>query len=649
MNTTYRVVIGGLKEGFSKDQVNANLANLFKTTVDKLPDISEGSNLVVKKSLDLTAAQKYQLLLEKQGCKCVIETEVDIEVSLDQPQELSTETTSNTISRKDSKFCRNCGYELPISAKFCRSCGSAQTEKKTEHSIAQKNYKQSDTVTAAEKNSHKQTNTVTTIEKHSNAMFIVVACLVAIVIAVIGYVIWTKNKSLENSPSANIEKPQSGMPDNARALKDLFGIEGTGEPIKTGAGELNSVWHHQDFKYGKNNMHVFFVKTQATDLETGQVRDCHACAPLISAITYKQVDDKWVLVSKNSKFIELGQWGDTPDIKGKLEELKIGPDNTAYLIDSGFMNQGESVMNKVMFSYDTTSGWREIGSLETSGGNGGGAMEDSHFYSYEGKVTSRIGKNPNYYDIVVVMTGTEPDYSDNAARPIKKADNVVYIYNGVTYEKEKISNSTVPNVVAPIINPQATVDGSIPNEFHGTWATESICQQLKAGGESDSSVEITSNRINRYEQYCTLTKPLTIANKTVKSSAGIDVYKTTCAACHASGLMGSPVTGNKDQWQKRIGQGRDVLVKNAINGIRLMPKRGGNVRLSDSDVESAVVYMANQSGANFNEVATKSDNLFSGEFSCNQEGSTTTESISLVLQSDGKLKGLFDNTLIKCN
>lgn len=61
MNTTYRVVIGGLKEGFSKDQVNANLANLFKTTVDKLPDISEGSNLVVKKSLDLTAATSPRL------------------------------------------------------------------------------------------------------------------------------------------------------------------------------------------------------------------------------------------------------------------------------------------------------------------------------------------------------------------------------------------------------------------------------------------------------------------------------------------------------------------------------------------------------------------------------------------------------------
>lgn len=637
MNKTYRVVIGGLKEGFSKDQVNINLANLFKTTIEKLPDISSESNYVVKKNLDKETAEKYQSAIEKQGCKCLIEPEVDVKISLDDPLELPPEIPSDVGVLKTTKFCRNCGYELPVSAKFCRGCGSLQPKKVTEQPTTQENYK--------------QFNIGTATEKKYNTMFVVVACIVAIVIGGIGYIIWTKNGSptshVSTSTSVDVEKYQSGIPDNARALKDLFGIESSGEPVKTGTGELNAVWFHQDFKYGKNNMYVFFVKTQNTDLETGQVESCHACAPSISTVTYKQAGDKWVLASKNSKFIHLGQFGDTPEIKGKLEELKIGPDKTAYLIDSGYMNQGESVMHKEMFAYDE-SGWRSIGLVETSGSNTVNEG-DPNGYSYDGKITTRIGKNQNYYDIVVVMTGTTPAYTGNSAQPTQKAENIVYIYNGIIYEQEKVSNPVATKAEASSVSQQLTVTDTIPKEFHGTWAVDSVCQQLKAGKESDSIAEITSNNINRYEQYCVLSKSIKASINPAKSSNGTDVYKSTCAACHASGLMGAPAVGNKDQWKQRIDQGRDVLVANAINGIRLMPKRGGNVKLSNVDIESAVVFMANQSGANFNEVAVKPNSLFSGEFSCNQEGSTATQSISLTLQSDGKLTGLFDNSLIKCN
>ncbi|MDA0669848.1 MAG: c-type cytochrome [Proteobacteria bacterium] len=86
------------------------------------------------------------------------------------------------------------------------------------------------------------------------------------------------------------------------------------------------------------------------------------------------------------------------------------------------------------------------------------------------------------------------------------------------------------------------------------------------------------------------------------ASGSIDAKKiiaANCAMCHEGGLMGSPKIRNAEQWAPRIAQGKDTLVLNAINGIRQMPARGGNAKLSDEEVAAAVIDMANASGANF--------------------------------------------------
>jgi cytochrome c5 len=81
--------------------------------------------------------------------------------------------------------------------------------------------------------------------------------------------------------------------------------------------------------------------------------------------------------------------------------------------------------------------------------------------------------------------------------------------------------------------------------------------------------------------------------------SGDQVYQQNCLACHASGAMGAPMLGDKAAWGPRIAQGKDTLVKHAIEGIRMMPARGGNAALSDEEVASAVTYMANEAGAGF--------------------------------------------------
>lgn len=87
--------------------------------------------------------------------------------------------------------------------------------------------------------------------------------------------------------------------------------------------------------------------------------------------------------------------------------------------------------------------------------------------------------------------------------------------------------------------------------------------------------------------------------------SGEDVFKSTCAACHQTGVAGAPKVGDKAAWGPRIKQGLPALIASATKGKGAMPPKGGNASLSDDDVTRAIVYMANQAGANFKEPAAK--------------------------------------------
>jgi cytochrome c len=81
--------------------------------------------------------------------------------------------------------------------------------------------------------------------------------------------------------------------------------------------------------------------------------------------------------------------------------------------------------------------------------------------------------------------------------------------------------------------------------------------------------------------------------------AGKGVYDKACQACHTSGVAGAPKTGDRSAWVDRIGQGMDTLNDHAINGYQgangVMPAKGGNMSLSDSDVMNAVAFMVESS------------------------------------------------------
>ena len=85
------------------------------------------------------------------------------------------------------------------------------------------------------------------------------------------------------------------------------------------------------------------------------------------------------------------------------------------------------------------------------------------------------------------------------------------------------------------------------------------------------------------------------ATTAVDHSAGEAVYKSSCFACHDSGVAGSPKIGDKAAWAARIAAGSDIMYASAIKGKGAMPAKGGNMSMSDADVKAAVDYMAAES------------------------------------------------------
>ena len=81
---------------------------------------------------------------------------------------------------------------------------------------------------------------------------------------------------------------------------------------------------------------------------------------------------------------------------------------------------------------------------------------------------------------------------------------------------------------------------------------------------------------------------------------GEQVYQAQCSACHANGVVGAPKLADAAAWGPRVKTGYDMLLTSALKGKNAMGAQGGG-EYSDVEIGRAVVYMANQGGAKFDE------------------------------------------------
>ena len=90
---------------------------------------------------------------------------------------------------------------------------------------------------------------------------------------------------------------------------------------------------------------------------------------------------------------------------------------------------------------------------------------------------------------------------------------------------------------------------------------------------------------------CSKTEP---EPEEITPSIGEQVFNGTCKVCHAQGINGAPILGNKKMWQSRITKGVPTLIEHATNGFGLMPAKGGNTSLTDEEISAAVNFMVSK-------------------------------------------------------
>ena len=87
--------------------------------------------------------------------------------------------------------------------------------------------------------------------------------------------------------------------------------------------------------------------------------------------------------------------------------------------------------------------------------------------------------------------------------------------------------------------------------------------------------------------------------------SGEEIVKEVCAACHQAGVANAPKLGDKAAWAPRLKLGLDGMLQSVIKGKGAMAARAGT-SLSDQELASATVFMANQAGGRLKEPAAKS-------------------------------------------
>jgi hypothetical protein len=182
-------------------------------------------------------------------------------------------------------------------------------------------------------------------------------------------------------------------------------------------------------------------------LPNNEQYDCHACAPILGAISFIRKGDRWIIENEDKSVAVTGSYGEPPNI----QLVRLGPDKFGILFDSTYSQSGFTTSHRFILSgfmgkfaevFSSTMGEDARGSCDSD--------DDSRCnWAYGVKMDFEPGNNPAYFDMKLVTSGRKLNDKDM----IVNADETsVYAFDGETYKE--VRRSAGPSM------PENSVKGS---------------------------------------------------------------------------------------------------------------------------------------------------------------------------------------------
>ena len=131
-------------------------------------------------------------------------------------------------------------------------------------------------------------------------------------------------------------------------------------------------------------------------------------------------------------------------------------------------------------------------------------------------------------------------------------------------------------------------------------ASAAMFALLMGGINFATADEAIANRIKPYGSVCLASQECATEVAGAAPAAGAAgrsgeaVYGQFCTACHGSGILDAPKTGDTAVWEARLNAAGDLdaLTLSAITGVGAMPPKGTCGNCSDDEIKAAIEHMA---------------------------------------------------------
>jgi hypothetical protein len=221
----------------------------------------------------------------------------------------------------------------------------------------------------------------------------------------------------------------------------------------------------------------------------GQDYSCHACPPLISGFLFAHKDDKWFVDISEQRIGVSSSWGKPP----MATLVQVGPDRHAIVFSDSDMAQG--------YSSSTDSIWvpvdavfqQAINITTESDDDGGCEMAGTGCYQYRTTYSFGPGRNRDWFDLRVSVTGTEP--IGDTVVPVSTVTNYVF-------DKGKYNATSPPQDTSGI--------ESLLHAWVDTWKREDLEGHMQCYGpvlevyfrkHNISSNEVREDKARAFRQF----------------------------------------------------------------------------------------------------------------------------------------------------